>query len=144
MIYTHQDIFEQNLQPGTILWGCPVKLLNPTKTSVNHIKPQRGMITTTKYEDAHEEMMKMMRNKSNKDCRSNALRSNQMITYYFVPIGKNGPQWPKAVQIYARTYASTEKEINDVYNDIITNEINKLESTVAELRACYLPKLEIE
>lgn len=133
MIYTHQDIFKQNLQPGTILWGCPVKLLNPTKTHVNHIKPQRGMITVTKYEDKHEEMMKKIKNKSNKNCRS-----NQMIRYYFIPIGKNGPQWSKAVQIYARTYATTEKEINDVYNNIITNEIKKLESIIAELKACYL------
>lgn len=139
MIYTHRDIFKQNLQPGTILWGCPLKLLNPTKTRVNHIKPQRGMITITKHEDEHEKMMKMMKNKSNKNCGS-----NQMIRYYFVPIGKNGPQWSKTVQIYTRTYASTENEINDVYNNIITNEINKLESTVAELRSCYLPKLEIE
>lgn len=96
------------------VWACAYEYTSKKESRLNFQKPILGMIMCDKTEERHKEKKERY-----------IQRGYKPPCDYFVPFKQNGKDlaWSKAVKIWSRCYASTEKECKEIFNSLINKKV---------------------
>lgn len=125
---TDSHLVNNHWKPGDVVWATSVRpsAQRGAKDNLALVKPQRGILAAGDAQVKHERFV---------------AASEFARCTHFVPFAKSGSKlsWSKAVTIYARDFASTEREATEIYNEKLRIEIERREIAARELRAELIP-----
>ena len=109
----------QRFKSGTEIWACAFEYSGSKESKHLYQKPIKGKLTTHNTESYNNK----------------AKESGKTAVNYFVPYKKNGKDlaWSKAVHISSRCYATSERECNELFNDLIQQQIAWHQKQIDEL-----------
>ena len=119
-----------NFKAGDIVWACAYTPTSNKEEKYCYCKPIKGRLMPYNREHLNDKLTDLETNPEKYDIA------------YFIPFKKNGIglAYSKAVSMFARCYANTKEACDELYKELITEqidwhkaEIKKLEAEIANL-----------
>lgn len=100
--YGCKSLLQRQIPTGTELWACAFEEISDKKGFKLFQMPVKGILVSAEYADSYE-------------------KDTNKPPKYFVPYGKNGELlWSKCVSLSARSYATSEKECEEMFKELIS------------------------